>query len=365
MPDLIREANALAAEGLNEEALSLYREAVRKDPDGERGYCGMAAMLLRARRYDEAAGCAEELMRLRPGSAYPHGVLGVARNLAGRKDDALACFQKMTELDPDDMMARLSAVVLLASSGRKKEAEAAFRQLLDARPSGPLAAAEQLLAVAALRGGVKRGSDASALMPGMAELNEVLSSSDGRGGPEALLTRAAEVERLGMRREAAAMIDAALAAYPGSAQAHRAKSAALDGDGRSAEALASLDEALRLGPGSAGDLLTKGRLLSGLGRAGEALACYERAISLDPGELIAYHLKCRLLALAGDAQGLAECYRAALAAEPSDGYRRGVQERMRAEYAELERWTKAAGSEKLGLEAFVEKSGVGGRPPPD
>lgn len=95
MPDPI-EANSPAAQGRNEEALSLYREAVRKDPDGERGYCGMAAMLPRSGRYEEAAGCAKEPMRLRPGSAYPHGVMGVARNLAGRKDEALACFQKMT-----------------------------------------------------------------------------------------------------------------------------------------------------------------------------------------------------------------------------------------------------------------------------
>lgn len=76
-------------------------------------------------------------------------------------------------------------------------------------------------------------------------------------------------------REAAAMIDAALVAYPGSAQAHRAKAAAL-------------------------------------------------------------------------------------AAEPSDRYRRQVQDRMRAECAELERCTRARGSAKLGLEAFMEK-GVGGQ----
>lgn len=83
-------------------------------------------------------------------------------------------------------------------------------------------------------------------------------------------------------------------------------------------------------PGSADYLLARGALLSETGRAGEAPDCYERMIGSDPGEIVAYHLKCRLLALAGDARGLAECYRAALGAEPSDGYRRGVQDRMRA-----------------------------------
>ena len=83
-------------------------------------------------------------------------------------------------MDPDDMMARLGAAVLLASAGRKKEAELTFGRLAEARPSGPLAAAEQRLAV-------------SALMPGIAQLNAVLSSRDGRG-PESLLTRAAAVE---------------------------------------------------------------------------------------------------------------------------------------------------------------------------
>ena len=365
--DPVKEANALAAEGRAEEALGLYGEAVRKNPGELRGHCGLAVLHLNAGRYGEAAACAEQLARLRPSEAWPHGILGIARSLSGSKREALDCYEKMAELDPDDMLARFNAIMAMVSLGKTGKARRAMKKLHAARPSRPSAEAERRIAVCILREGRIRRESSTALMPGFAQLDRVLFSRDGKGAdgePRRLLELAGAAGDLGMRKEAAEMIDAALSLDPDFADAHSARAAALAKADMDPEALRSADAALREKPDSVPDLVVKGMLLARAGRLKEASACYERAISLEPGEMIAYHLKCRLFAASKDAEGLAGWYRAALAAEPSDGYRRQVQEQMRKECAELERCTKAAGSAKLGFEAFMEKTGVGRQLPP-
>ena len=368
MRDLIKEANALAAEKKTEEAIGLYSEAARKDPGDVRAYCGLAALHLNAKRYGEAAGYAERLVRLRPSDAWPRGILGIALSLSGRKREALDCYEKMAELDPDDMLARFNAIMEMVSLGKTGRARRAMKKFRAARPSRPSAEAERRMAVRVLREGRIRNESSTALMPGVAQLHRVLFSKDRKDAdsePRRLLELAGAAGDLGMQEEAAEMIDAALALDPDFADAHSAKANALAKADMDQEALRSADAALREKPDSVPDMVVKGMILARAGRFEEASACYDRAIALEPGEMIAYHLKCRLFAVSKDAKGLAGWYRAALAAEPSDGYRRQIQEQMRAEYAELERWTKVAGSEKLGLEAFMEKSGVGAQLPPD
>ena len=367
MKSLVDEANDLAVEGKDKEAAGLYGEAARKNPGDARAHCGLAALHLRSKRHGEAAECAKVLIRLRPSAAWPHGILGVALSLSGDKPGALACYEKMAELDPDDMMARFNAIMVMVELGKTGRARRAMKKFRAARPSRPSAEAERRIALFVLREGRIRGESSAALMPGVAQLHSVLFSQDRRAGdpdgePGRLLELAGAAKELGMRQEASDMIDAALALDPDFAGAHSARAADLAKADRDSEALRSADAALREKPGSVPDLVVKGMLLARAGRLGEASACYDRAISLEPGEMIAYHLKCRLFQISKDAEGLAGWYRAALAAEPSDGYRRQVQDRMRAECAELERLTEARGSAKLGLEEFTEK-GVGGQPP--
>ena len=368
MKSLVDEANALAAEKKTGEALGLYGEAVRKDPGDVRGYCGLAALHLNSKRYAEAAECAKEIIRLRPSEAWPHGILGIARSLSGRKLEALGCYEKMAELDPDDMLARFNAIMEMVSLGKTGRARRAMKKFHAARPSRPSAEAERRMAMCVLREGKVRSESSTALMPGVAQLHRVLFSNDRKdpdSEPRRLLELAGAAEDLGMQTEAAEMLDAALVLDPDFADAHSARAAALAKADMDREALHSADAALREKPDSVPDMVVKGMLLARAGRLKEASACYDRAIELDPGEMIAYHLKCRLFAVWKDAEGLAGWYRAALAAEPSDGYRRQVQDQMRQEHAELERWTKAAGSADLGFEAFMEKSGVGAQLPPD
>ena len=106
----------------------------------------------------------------------------------------------------------------------------------------------------------------------------------------------------------------------------------------------------------------KGMLLERAGHPAEAAACYDRVSEMAPGDMIARYLKCGLLAAAGDARGLAECYRAALEAEPDGKKSAGMQNDMRAEYHELMRRAKAAGSLEAGFAKFMKKTGVGIEP---
>lgn len=362
--DLIKGANALAAEGKTGEALGLYREAVSQNPDDVGGHCGMAAMLLDGRP-DEAAGCAKELMRLLPGSAWPHGVLGLAMEKSGRIGEAIACYERMLEMDPDDFPARFRRALMMHKSGMKRQAVGEIDRLLTGRPSGARAAAAQDAAISLVLGG-KEPPD-GALFPGMAQLRRALFSPDapdepdGKENPEQLLARAKKLGGIGALQEAVELLDEALAVDPGLAEAHSVKAEALSRMDRHSEAVACLDEVLRLRPGDVAVVGSKGMLLERLGRAKEAVACYDLAIGIEPGETLAYYLKCGALAARGDAGGLLECYRAALEAEPSDAEGQNLQKCMLREYAELERRVRAAGPAR-GFAEFVESTGVRVRP---
>lgn len=362
--DLIKKANALAAEEKTEEALSLYREAVRKDPGDVRGHCGMAAALLDGRP-DEAAGCAKELIGMLPGSTWPHGVLGMAMEKSGRTAEAIACYEKMLEMDPEDFAARFRRALLMHKSGMKRQAVGELDRLLTGRPSGARAAAAQDAAISQVLGGAEP-TDAT-LIPGAVQLRRALfwpdapDEPDGKENPEQLLARAKKMCGIAALETAVELLDEALAADPGLAEAHSVKAEALSRAGRHSEAVACLDEALRLRPGDVAVVGSKGMLLEKLGRAKEAVACYDRAIEIEPGETLAYYLKCGALAARGDAGELAECYRAALASEPSDAEGQNLQKCMLREYAELERRVRTAGPAR-GFAEFVESTGVRVRP---
>ena len=373
--DAVAEANALAAKGDPAGALPLYEEAVRKNPGDERGHCGAVLALLRMKQGGKAAEWAEKLIGLRPGAAYPRGVMGTAMEMSGRPGEALACYAGMLRISPGDVPALFRTGKLLIESGRAEDGLGCFKRALEAEPSDEAAAGLQRQMRASVDrvlgagGGAKappgrrRGAD-GADMPGMARLAEILFGPGGpRGGgaPEAV-ERAGRLADMGKLDEALGAIDGAIAGRPDLADAHSLKASILVRMGRYREADERMGEVLRLRPGGAEDLCTKGMLLEKLGRATEAIACYERAIEAEPGETMARYLKCGALAHAGDALGLAECYREALSSEPRDEKRGAMLGSMRAEYGELERCAKEAGSVETGLAAFVDGGGVAAEP---
>ena len=381
--DAIAEANALAAGGQTAMALPLYKEAARQNPDDERGYVGAVVSLMRMKRHEEAAEWMEKLIRLSPGDAQLHGMMGSVLEGCGKKDEALACYEKALGINPDDILTLFRASPILIRRGRTKEGMEYFHRAMGAEPSDEHEAGAQrdmraiMEKVQEAAGGegaeaapAETGRDGggsppglSSAMPGMPGLLKALFADyEKAGSPQEAMARAGKLSDQGRLQEAAGVIDGAIAEHPDLADAHSAKASILIRMGRYREAAERMDAVLRLRPDGIEDLCAKAMLLERAGRPGEALACYDRVIAVEPGEIMAYYLKCGALAHAGDARGLAECYRAAMSAEPRGEGRGSMLESMRLEYAELRRCAQEAGSAESGLAAFVKGGGVGAQP---
>ena len=353
--DAIAEANAVLSDGRAEEALGLYEKAVRRRPDDERGYCGAVVSLVAAGRPAEAVPYLETLIRLLPGAAYPHGMLGSVMEMAGRNSEAVACFERMIEVDPDEMFGRLRKAVVLIEMGQSGLADECMEELAAAEPRSAPAARDKARISAILDQDEPEASDGfdADLMPGLVTMwAELVSEDAGRADLPAALGAG---DGPGGERGAPGPA-------PDSLDGCRAEAMALAQRGRYQEAYDLMSGVLLAGPGGVADFGVAGMLLERLGRPGGALDCYERVIEAEPGEIVAYHLKCGALAARGDAEGTIRCYRAALEAEPSDADGDAIQADMRAEYGELLRCTEEAGSERRGFAAFMKKRGVGSRP---
>ena len=381
--EIVYEANVLISDGDDEAALAGYRKAVEAAPGDERGYCGAATACVFMEKYEEAAGWMERLIRARPGTAYAHAFMGAA---AEHYDAGLAraCYDRALELDPGDVVTRIQRAYSIGGAGRKKEADGEIREALLGEPADEAAAKmQEIIKSLLLRGRLgKSNHHALVTVPGMMRVACVMFSDEdslfehvcsrdnislplgpgGRPDPGEALERAGKLADGGRFGEAAEAAGEAIVADPGSAEAHSARAKILAKAGMYREAIECTNNALALVPDDPAMHGAKGMLLERAGRPAEAAACYDRASKMAPGYMIARHLKCGLLAAAGDADGLAECYRAALKIEPDGEESSGVQDGMRAEYGELMRRVKAAGSLEAGFSKFMKKAGVGAEP---
>lgn len=369
--DAIETANALLYGERPKEALAAYEKIVEKAPD-ERGYCGAAFALFSLNRPEDALKHIKALIRLVPGEAYPHGAMGAALEMAGREEEALACYERMLEIEPDDVMARVRKAAVLRNVGREKESRRCIDELSSSRSQGGIseAQARRIDELGEINSGAKSPGYA---MPGFEEMIDVLfgesvgilvGGEDQAASAEyaRLMERANRLAGEGRHKEAADALDEVIKDDPDYAEAHSLKGMQLVEAGMHKEAIACVDEVLRIKPDAADDLGVKAMLLERIGCRTEALACYDRLIKVHPGETAAYHLKCSLLADAGDAEGMAKCYREALESEPSDREGAATKKAMRAEYRELERCAKKAGSMEAGFEKFMKKGGVKRQP---
>ena len=363
-------ANALLRDQKPKEALAIYEKIVKKTPDDELGYCGVIFSLLALDRPKDALAYIKKLTRLIPDEAYPHGAMGVAMEMAGREKEALAHYGKMLKIDPDNIVACIRKATILYKAGRHKESRECIDECINSdMPKGYADMSkifsekiDELMDV--IKSGIKDSPNYA--MPVLDEMVDILFGEGQE--PESsievaqLMHRADHLAGEGKHKEAAEILDEVIKDHPDDANVHSLKGMQLVEAGMHKEAIACVDEVLRIKPDAADDLGVKAMLLERVGSRDEALACYDRLIEVHPGETAAYHLKCSLLAEAGDAEGVAECYREALESKPSDREGAAAKKEMRAEYRELERCVKAAGSMEAGLARFMKKGGVERQP---
>jgi tetratricopeptide (TPR) repeat protein len=112
-------ARALTAAGRHAEALDVYREAARTQPDDAGARLRLAEARLRlAGDAGGAADDARDALHLAPGDARAYGLLGEALHALGSHPEAAAAFAEAVRLDPAFFENRPAAQAMDAASQR-------------------------------------------------------------------------------------------------------------------------------------------------------------------------------------------------------------------------------------------------------
>lgn len=111
-----------------------YREALRLSPDKGPLVIGLADILLRKRKIEEAQRLLEPLVLREPGYANAHFYLGRLENMRGNRNGALEHYRRVNELDPENVPSLYTTGLLLLEKSELAEAEKIARHLREKFP---------------------------------------------------------------------------------------------------------------------------------------------------------------------------------------------------------------------------------------
>jgi arylsulfatase A-like enzyme/Flp pilus assembly protein TadD len=137
-PDIARAhydlANALAALGRGDEALTHYRDALAVNPDHLEARYNLAITLAESGRVDEAAGELEQLLARQPDFVQAYLDLAEARRVQGRAGEAVTLLEQAVRIRPDFAPAHVRLARALMQVGREEEARRVMDEALRAFP---------------------------------------------------------------------------------------------------------------------------------------------------------------------------------------------------------------------------------------
>ncbi|WP_405236403.1 tetratricopeptide repeat-containing sulfotransferase family protein [Lentisalinibacter orientalis] len=295
----IRLLNGGDAEG----AIAVCREALAEDPDDINFTALMGAILLKARRLDEAEEQLRRAIALAPSFAKPHEDLGLLLLQQRRNEEAEAVLRRAVTLDPDLEQAHFQLGRALLANGKSDEADEAFERCFALNPekgrlaeaarlhrSGKVEEAERLYR-RVLKDNPKnvtalRLLGVIAMQSGHPENAEELLSKAVRLAPDftgAIIDLGRLHQDQNRLAEAIECFEKAVETDPRSSHAHFLLAAALAPAARTAAAAAAYRRAIELKPEHAGAWLGLGHTLKTLGRQPEAIEAYRECIRLKPG----------------------------------------------------------------------------------
>lgn len=127
-------ADALSAAGRYDEAVAVYEQVSKREPDSVAALERLAVSLTVLKRYAEAESTLKSALRL-AADAPAWTQLGLVEQAQGKASDAAAAFEKAIQLDPDMVEAYNSIGSLCLGQGEVKQAEAALRNAIRIQPN--------------------------------------------------------------------------------------------------------------------------------------------------------------------------------------------------------------------------------------
>ena len=261
---------ALQNAGRTQEAIGCYEQALRVRPDDAPTHFNLATALEEGGRVQEAIGQYEQALQLNPNYPEAHNNLGLALERLGRTSEAIEHYERALRLNPNMAEAHNNLGLALAGVGRTQEAVEHCKQALRIDPYS----AETYNNFGIVLAGMGKLPEAAALFeqalrikPGFAEAHDNL----GR-----LLKQAGKTE------QAIEHYEQALRIRPDYAEAHNNLGNSLLQLGRINTAIAHYEQALQIKPDFVEAHYNLGVALERMGRVQEAIGHYEQALRIKP-----------------------------------------------------------------------------------
>jgi tetratricopeptide (TPR) repeat protein len=117
-----------------DEAVTVYREAVRRDPGDAVAQYGLGVAYSRTGADAQAIAAYREAIRLQPDNVDAYYGLGVVSERQGRDDEAIAAYREVIRRRPEDAMAHYGLGSAAARQGRDEQAIGALREAIRLKP---------------------------------------------------------------------------------------------------------------------------------------------------------------------------------------------------------------------------------------
>jgi len=126
--------SALDGQGMHDEAIKAYDEAIRLDPKYAVAWYNKGIALRDQGKYDEAIKAYDEAIRLDPNLAEPWNNKGVALYSQGKYNEAIEVYDEAIKLDPKYVAAWYNKGVALYSQGKYNEAIEVYDEAIKLDP---------------------------------------------------------------------------------------------------------------------------------------------------------------------------------------------------------------------------------------
>ena len=129
----------LIDQGCLEEAETMLRRALERDPSSSTGHGHLASLLSRRGRLADAEATCRMALELDPDNALAQNTIGVIYRKTGRLEAAVTACRKAVELEPENAIPHINLGVALRQIGRPVQAEQAYRRAIQLEPRSAVA----------------------------------------------------------------------------------------------------------------------------------------------------------------------------------------------------------------------------------